>query len=197
MLEIVIPGRQCWDAKDEEFRYEKDTVVRMEHSLVSLSKWECKWHVPFFSNIDKLTPEQAEDYYRCMTVTQGVDPSVYSRMTAENRNAIQIYLNDPMTATWFHGEPRPDEPQTGTRKHKRPNPPKRGRSVMTAEVIYAQMFGLGIPLECERWHLNRLFTLIRVCQESNTPPKKMSAGERMAQQKMLNEQRRAKFGTRG
>ena len=82
MLEIVIPGRQCWDAKNAEFRYEKDTVVRMEHSLVSLSKWECKWHVPFFSNIDKLTPEQAEDYYRCMTVTQGVDPSVYSRMTA-------------------------------------------------------------------------------------------------------------------
>ncbi len=196
MLEILIPGRQYWDAQNEEFRYDKDTLLRMEHSLVSLSKWESKWHIPFFADTEHRTAEQLMDYYRCMTVTQGVDPNVYKRMTRENRNAIDTYLNDPMTATWFHGEPKPNEPQTGA-KRKRPRPARGGRSVMTAEVIYAQMFSLGIPMECEKWHLNRLLTLIRVCQENGAPQKKMSPGERMAQQRMLNEQRRAKLHTRG
>lgn len=196
MLEITIPGQQCWDEGKQEFVYGKNTVIRMEHSLVSLSKWECKWHIPFFADTETRTAEQALDYYRCMTVTQGVDPDIYRKMTAENVRAVQTYINDPMTATWFKGEAKPNEPQTGAKRKPR-RPARGGRSVMTAEVVYAQMFSLGIPLECEKWHLNRLLTLIRVCQESNTPPKKMSPGERMAQQRMLNEQRRAKLHTRG
>ena len=197
MLEIVIPGTQCWNPRTEEFEYGDEVRLKLEHSLVSLSKWECKWHIPLLSNFGTLTREQAEDYYRCMTVTKGIDPAVYRRLSDENRNAIQIYINDPMTATWFRGEPKPNEPQVPGKAKKHPRPARGGRTVMTADVIYAQMFALGIPIECEKWHLNRLFTLIRVCQENNTPPKKMPPGERMAQQRMLNEQRRAKLHTRG
>lgn len=195
MLTIKIPGRQYWNAAKAEFEYDAPTVLKMEHSLFSLSKWECKWHVPFLSDSEARTPEQMLDYYRCMTVTKGVDPAVYKRMTKENVQAIQKYISDPMTATWFKGEAKPNELAAGA---KRPRHGGRRKSqVMTAEVIYAQMFASGVPLDCEKWHLNRLLTLLRVCAESSAPPKKMSRGERMSQQRLLNEQRRAKLGTRG
>jgi len=101
-----------------------------------------------------------------------------------------------MTATWFSGEPRPNERKTaGKPRPKRP--PRKSGTETTAEVLYCQMFSFGIPKECEKWHLNRLLTLIRVCQESQAPAKKMSKGDRMAQQRMLNEQRKARLKTRG
>ena len=189
MLEIRIPGQEWWDAEKAEFRYGKPTVLRLEHSLVSLSKWESKWNVPFYQDKPPKTVEQMRDYIRCMPVTQGVDPDVYRRLTRENLDTIYTYMNEPMTATWFRGEPKPNERKEDGTPTKRP-PPKRGGKVMTAEVIYARMFAAGIPIECEKWHLNRLMTLIRVCLEEQAPPKKMSRKEVMAQQKELNRKRR-------
>lgn len=140
--------------------------------------------------------EQWLDYIRCMTVTKGVDPEVYARLTREQYRSINEYMEAPMTATWFSGEPRPNERKTaGKPRPKRP--PRKSGTETTAEVLYCQMFSFGIPKECEKWHLNRLLTLIRVCQESQAPAKKMSKGDRMAQQRMLNEQRKARLKTRG
>jgi hypothetical protein len=196
MLKLTVAGEQSWNPRTEEFEYAKPVELRLEHSLLSLAKWESKWHVPFLTSSGNMTREQQLDYISCMTVTQGTDPAVYRKLTREQLTAINEYMDDPMTATWFAGEPKPNEP-----KDKRTARPKRrpphGGTTTTAEVLYAQMFALGIPKECEKWHLNRLLTLIRVGQEMNAPQKKMTPGERMSQQRALNAQRKAKMHTRG
>lgn len=198
MFEITIPGEELWDARRAEFTSTKAVTLRLEYSLVSLSKWESKWHIPFFDDSMEKTPEQMQDFVRCMTVTQGVDPTVYARLTVENLNAIYRYMEDPMTATWFAGEGRPSEKnQNGTAKRRaRRRPPGTGK-VLTSEVLYSRMFQAGVPIECERWHLNRLMTLIRVCQEEQAPPRKMSRKDALRQRRELNAARMKKYGTRG
>lgn len=195
MLKLTVAGEQSWNPRTEEFEYTKPVELRLEHSLLSLAKWESKWHVPFLTSSGNMTREQQLDYIRCMTVTQGTDPAVYRKLTREQLTAINEYMDDPMTATWFAGEPKPNEPKDKRTARPKRRPP-RGETT-TAEVLYAQMFALGIPKECEKWHLNRLLTLIRVGQEMNAPQKKMTPGERMSQQRALNAQRKAKMHTRG
>lgn len=198
MIEITIPGEELWDARRAEFTSTKAVTLRLEYSLVSLSKWESKWHIPFFDESMEKTPEQMQDFVRCMTVTQGVDPTVYARLTVENLNAIYRYMEDPMTATWFAGEGRPGEKnQNGTAKRRaRRRLPGTGK-VLTSEVLYSRMFQAGVPIECERWHLNRLMTLIRVCQEEQAPPRKMSRKDALRQRRELNAARMKKYGARG
>lgn len=192
MLELTIEGRQLWDARREEFVYEKPTVVRLEHSLISLSKWESKWCVPFLTHAETLTKEQLADYIRCMVIGQGAESAPCERLGRNELETIIRYMNAPMTATWFA-----DRPQPGGKAVKRQKPRRRSGRATTAEVIYAQMFALGIPKECEKWHLNRLLTLIRVCQETSAPPEKMSRKDALTQQRALVEARRKKLGTRG
>ena len=197
MFEITIPGEELWDARRAEFTSTKAVTLRLEYSLVSLSKWESKWHIPFFDDSMEKTPEQMQDFVRCMTVTQGVDPTVYARLTVENLNAIYRYMEDPMTATWFAGEGRPGEKnQNGTAKRRaRRRPPSTGK-VLTSEVLYSRMFQARVPIECERWHLNRLMTLIRVCQEEQAPPRKMSRKDALRQRRELNAARMKKYGAK-
>ena len=159
MLTIQIPGEEYWDADREEFICRKATTLALEHSLLSLSKWESKWHVPFLDAKNGLTPEQMQDYVRCMTLNKGVPDEAYRHLTQENCTAIYTYMNDPMTATWF----REDE---NTNKAG-PRSGKSTASAVTSEVLYYDMVELGIPFECEKWHLNRLLTLIRVCNEKH------------------------------
>lgn len=110
--------------------------------------------------------------------------------------AIYKYMDEPMTATWFPGEPKPCEPRTPQKNKPRPKIKVKVKA-LTSEAIYARMFAAHIPLECEKWHLNRLFTLIRVCNEERKPPKKMSKSEALSRQRALNEKRLKEFGTRG
>ena len=180
MLYITIPSCEMYDESTEEFVYEKEQTLQLEHSLVSLSKWESKWCKPFLSKQDK-TMEETIDYVRCMTVNQVSDPTVYSRLTLDNLNSINEYIGSPMTATTFS------------------NTPKGGSSgeQVTSELIYYWMIALNIPFECQKWHLNRLLTLIRVCEVKNQPPKKMSKREIMSRNAALNAARRKKLGTKG
>ena len=196
MLVLKIPGEQQWDPLKEEFLYVDPVELRLEHSLLSLAKWESNWHIPFLSSAGTMTGEQQLDYLRCMTVTKVPDKAVYRRLTKEQLAAINEYMDDPMTATWFRGEPKPNEPRNTAKTKPRPHV-RRGGMETTAEVLYGQMFALGIPKECEKWHLNRLLTLIRVMQESQAPQKKMRRSDQLAQQRMLNEQRKARLKTRG
>lgn len=183
MLPITIPSTELWDPVNRQFIYTKEQSLVLEHSLVSISRWEMKWGKPFLTNNGK-TDEEIRDYVRCMTITQHVDPSVYRYLTDENLRAIQQYIDAPMTATWF-GE----NEKSG----------KRGKSkkVVTNELIYYWMFQLNIPLECEKWHFNRLMTLIRVCNEENKPPKKLSMNDIMKRNSKLNEERRAMSQSKG
>lgn len=180
MLQLKIPDIELYDELNNRFITRKGTVLTMEHSLLSLAKWESKWHIPFLTEND-LTVDQTIDYYRCMTITKNVNPDVYKNITNDISKEINKYIDDPMTATWFNNVSNNQTDKT----------------VITAEIIYYQMISLGIPFECEKWHLNRLLTLIRVVSLKNSPPKKMSRDEIMAQQVRLNEERKTKLNTKG
>lgn len=180
MLNIVIPASEYFDERTNSFVTFKEARLQLEHSLVSLSKWESKWNKPFLDMKPK-TVEECLDYMRCMTITQNVDPSVYSRVTADIFDKVNAYIEAPMTATWF-------------------NDKKKGggnREVVTAEIIYYWMISLNIPLECQKWHLNRLLTLIRVINLKNAPQKKMSKKEIMSRNRALNAQRRKSMNSKG
>jgi hypothetical protein len=184
MLNIIIPGDEQWDPIKEEFvQTRKDQPLKLEHSLVSIAKWESKWCKPFLRK-EPMTDEEIIDYVRCMTITQNVDPEVYRYLTTENIEQVNQYINAPMTATWFAEDKNP----------KRKN--NSGEQV-TNEIIYHWMIALNIPLEWEKRHLNRLLTLIRVCDAKNKPPKKMSKRDILKRNAALNEARRQQLNTKG
>lgn len=186
MLEIVVPGKEQWDEEHEMFVSSNEQVLHLEHSLVSISKWEAKWQKPFIRNErdERLTEEEFLDYVRCMTLTQNVKPDVYLLLTSDNRKEINDYINSPMTATWFSEK---DKKGIGNRQ------------AITSELIYFWMISFQIPFECQKWHLNRLMTLIKICNESREDPKskKMSSRDLMNRNRALNEARKAKYHTRG
>jgi hypothetical protein len=179
MLTITIPSSEFYNEETGEFIAVKSQALNLEHSLLSVSKWEAKWHKPFISSEDKTT-EELLDYIKCMTITSNIDPNVYLALSADNIEEINTYILDPNTATWFR--------ETNT---------QRSREIITNEIIYYQMIAYGIPFECQKWHLNRLLTLIRVCSIKNAQPKKMSKREIMAQNRSLNKARQAKYNTKG
>ena len=179
MLKIIVPGIEYYDERTNEFVYYKDQVLQLEHSLVSISKWESTWHKPVLSDKEK-SPEEILDYVRCMTITQNVGPDVYLRLTEQNFLDINSYIENSMTATTFSNDKR-----------------SGGREIITSEIIYYWMISFNIPFECQKWHLNRLLTLIKVCNIKNSPPKKMSKTEMMNRNRALNAARKQQLNTKG
>lgn len=178
MLLLTIPlGPEGWDEVKEEFVKPKTQTLRLEHSLVSLSKWESKWCKPFISDKEK-TVEETIDYIKFMTLTQNVHPGVYEHITEQHIRQISEYIDAPMTAATFLDE----------NGNKRINGER-----ITAETLYWWMISLNIPFECQKWHLNKLIALIRFCSKKNEPPKKLTAAERRA----LNEARKKQLNTKG
>ena len=181
MLQIAVPiGEEMWDSGKEEFILPPTKTLQLEHSLVSLSAWESKWCKPFLTK-DKKTPEEFLDYVKCMTLTPNVDPGLYDKITQENVNEINKYIDAPMTATRIT--------KTG---HGGGN-----GEIVTSEVIYYWMVTLGIPSEYQTWHLNRLMTLIQVCNVKNQPAKKMSQRDIASRYAALNAARRQRLNSRG
>lgn len=182
MLPItIIVEPEKWDQEKEEFIPPKTQTLQLEHSLVSISKWESKWCKSFLSNAAHMTNEETVDYIRCMTLTQNVKPELYSLLSSENISQVNDYIGAPMTATHLN---------TGKNT-------KGGRETITSELIYYWMIALNIPFECQKWHLNRLITLIRVCQVKTEPPTKMSNRELMSRNAALNAARRKQLNTKG
>jgi len=180
MLEITVPGIEFFDDDTEEFITVGDTVIRLEHSLVSLSKWESLWEKPFLSEEAK-TVEQTMSYIRLMLLTPNVATDVLVRLSEDNINDINGYINAKQSATFFNESIQP--------AHK--------KEIITSELIYYWMLTLNVPIECEEWHLNRLFTLIKVCSEKNAPQKKRGRREILDDHARINAQNRAKMGTTG
>lgn len=180
MLQIIIPAVELFDETINEFVSTKEQTLQLEHSLVSLQKWESKWCKPFLSKREK-TAEELLDYVKCMTITQNVDPNIYSFLTNENLKEINSYIEAPMTATTINEDKKA----------------KSNREVVTAELIYYWMFSLNIPFECRKWHLNQLITLVKVCSIKNQPPKKTSKKDLLSRNAALNAARRKQFNTTG
>lgn len=183
MLTLHIPDNEFFDEITNEFITVKETKIVIEHSLVSISKWESKWKKPLIESLKSLTIEELNDYIRCMTLTQNVDPDLYKALPTDIVNQTVEYMADPMTATTFNNST---------------NSGRGSNEIMTSELVYYWMSTLQIPFDpCQKWHFNRLLTLIRIASEKNQPPKKMSKSDILKQNKALNAQRRAKYKTRG
>lgn len=180
MLEIVILEDELYDQKTNKFIQIPESKLTLEHSLISVAKWEAKWHESYFDGPQRTTTQDL-DYIRCMVVGPIKNERIFDALSLENLIAIREYINNPMTATTFN--------KRGTGRGK--------KEKVTAEVIYSRMFSHGIPIECEKWHLNRLLTLLRVCDLQNSPRDKMSKKDTAAWNAEQNAARRAKLNTRG
>jgi len=179
MLTIVIPGEEQYDEEKNEVYYTKDVCIKLEHSLVSLAKWESKWEKPFMDKNPK-TEEETNDYVRCMTLTQNVKLEIYSKLSQDNLKDVSDYIEAAMTATTFADDKK-----------------KANNGVITAEIIYYWMIALNVPVEFHKWHLNRLLALINVCNVKSQPEKKMTRAETMARNRQLNNERLAKKNAKG
>jgi hypothetical protein len=176
----VVPAKEFYDPQKNRFISVKEQKLVLEHSLLSISKWEMKWHKAYLSREPK-TDEENIDYIRCMCLVEPNDPNFYLALTQKNIKAIADYISDPMTATTFN------------KQNQRPS-----REIITNELIYFWMSNFGIPFDpCQKWHLNRLMTLIEVASIKNQPPKKMSKKDILSRNSALNAQRRARYGTKG
>jgi hypothetical protein len=179
-ISIPIPERELYNSESNSFIDIPKCTLVLEHSLISISKWESKWHKSYLST-PKKTKEEEIDYVRCMTINSNIRPEAYYALTKHDWKRIESYLNDPMTATTIKN-----------------NQPKFNRDIITSELIYYWMCELGIPFEpCEKWHINRLLMLIEVCSIKRQKPKNMSPAAVMRQNHALNAARRAKHHTRG
>lgn len=179
MLRLVL-GSEFFNEETSEFVISEEVVLEVEHSLASLSKWESKWEVPFLGDTPK-TEEQTIDYVKMMIIGEIPPEKTLEKILNNDLLKINEYISAKMTATWF----------SNNNQKKGPQP------VVTAEIIYYWMISFGIPFECQYWHLNKLLTLIEVCQRKNAPKTKMSRAEVAAQQRALNEQRRKQYNTTG
>ena len=180
MLELRVPGQEFWDDEKEEFTYGKDVILQLEHSLISISKWESKHHKAFLTKRIK-SQDEMNDYIRCMVINRNVDPTVFSRLTVENLQDINEYIENPMSATYL-GNDR----ETGGPK-----------DTITSELIYYWMITYNIPAEYQKWHINRLMALINVCSRKSSPGKKMPNRTILQKNAALNAKRRAMLGTKG
>lgn len=180
MLTITVPGTEYFDEKAQEFVTQGDFTLELEHSLVTLSKWEAFHEKPFLSDKEKTT-EETISYVELMIQTPNVPKGIFQKLSAENVETINDYISSNQSATWF----------------SETNDKRRSREVITSELIYYWMITFNIPMECENWHINRLFTLIKICNAKQEKPKKMSRSEMAAKRRQLNDQRRSQLGTKG
>lgn len=178
MLEITIPANELFIESTQSFVTIHETTIRLEHSLVAISKWESKWHKPFLDRNDK-TNDELIDYIRCMCITQNVASETFYALTKQNMADVSSYINDPMTATTIK--------RTG----------RVGRDIVTSEIIYYWMVTYNIPFECQKWHINRLLTLIDVCNAKSQPSKTMNKKSIMASNAAINAERRARMHSKG
>lgn len=179
MLTITVPMTESFDSITNKF-VDEGFTLELEHSLVSLSKWESRWEKPFLGS-DSKTQEETVSYVKDMVLTPNVPPEVFDSLSQANFDAINTYINAKMTATWFSDRDKPPA----------------SREIITAEIIYFWMTSMTIPFECENWHLNRLITLVRVISQKNAPEKKMAPRDLAQRNRELNAKRRAELGTTG
>lgn len=183
MLRIEIEGTQLWDEENEQFIVTEPMKLYLEHSLVSISKWESVYRRPYLFP-QTFSKKETIDYIKCMCLDNDISDDVFYAIYGNSKlmKEIDDYINSSPTATTIN--------DNDTKKH-------RNSEKITSELIYYWMVANEIPFECENWHIERLLTLIQVCNVKNRPPKKQSMKDIYARNKSLNAARRAKHHSKG
>lgn len=180
MLKLIIKETELFNEVDSTFVTGDPVELVLEHSLVSLSKWESITQKAFLTK-DGKTPADMRLYVEAMIISPNPPEDVVTRLSDDNMKAINDYIESAESATTFGSMPQP-----------------RGRGeIVTSELIYFWMITYSIPFECQHWHLNRLLTLIRVCNVKTSKQKPMSKHELIARNRDLNAKRKAELNTRG
>lgn len=184
MIQLEIEGSEFFNETKQEFYYTNPCVVMLEHSLLSVAKWESKWKKPFLSSRkdDVLTNAALYDYFRCMEVEPCIESMWPVSLSPSQYQKLLKYIDEEQTATKFYSY----------KKDK-----TLSRQTITSELIYYWMASLNIPFECERWHLSRLLTLIHIASVKGQTGKKMTQKETMQMYAELNEKRKRQYNTRG
>ena len=181
MLTISLINQDFFDAETSEFIEYPDMEIQLEHSLISMSKWESLFEKPFLAPGQR-SRDEVLSYIGCMILTPGIDSSVVNRLGNNELSLIDAYISSKQSATTFGDLPARN---------------KSSGETITSELIYYWMVAFNIPFECQTWHLNRLFSLIRILNLKQEKPKKMSRAEISARNAELNAKRRAALGTSG
>lgn len=183
MLQITVPTSELWDEENEVFIQTRAVTLNLEHSLLAISKWESIYKKPYLEQT-QFTQEEDADYIKCMTITPNVDNDTYYAIVnnAECMSKIRKYIDDPATATFFNEKGK----KTGHSSEK-----------ITSELIYYWLVVNNIPFECQKWHINRLFSLVRICNIKNQSPKQKKKSQLYSEYNRLNAQRRAMYNTKG
>ena len=182
MLELVIKEQEVFNAEDNTFSTTGwSGTLQLEHSLVSMSKWEAIFEKPFLAAGEK-TREETLVYVGCMILTPGIDPNVANEFSNRDLRAVDEYIVSKQSATTFGDLPKRN---------------KSSGETITSELVYYWMVAFNIPFECQTWHLNRLFSLIRILNLKQDKPQKMSRAEIARRNSELNEKRKAQLGTSG
>lgn len=195
MLHITVPKKEWFKEDTCEFLYSEETSLTLEHSLISLHKWESKYKKPFLNTKKVLTNQELITYAQCMLISpKTVDPLVWLALSLSQEllNQIAEYVNDPMTATWFRNDPESNKKTFSS-------------DIVTSEIIYYWMIKLNIPIEFEKWHLNQLMTLIQVIEEKDKEASEKAKGKKrsrmtsaqLSSRRALNEARKKSLGTKG
>jgi hypothetical protein len=179
MLRITVTMSESFDEEKQEFLSETFDL-ELEHSLVSVSKWESIWEKPFLVQEDK-TPEEVFSYIECMILNPDPPPEIVYKLSERDLKVVHDHIASKATATWFN-----EQKVAG-----------RSSETFTSELIYFWMSSFAIPFEAENWHLSRLLTLIRIHNVKNQKPKKMNRNEMAAQRRAENERRKKALGTTG
>jgi hypothetical protein len=180
MLQVTVPEFEVYSSEENLFTTIKEQTLAFEHSLLSISKWEAYYCKPFLSKTAK-SSEETIYYLRCMCLTPNVNPIIFKHLPSSILDQVKEYIDTPKTATWFSDESKNS----------------KSAQTLTSELLYYHMIANGIPFECQKWHLSRLITLIRICQEKNAPKKKMNKRDILKQNAALNAARRSKLGSKG
>lgn len=178
-ISIYVQGTELWDSNSQMFCSSKPQTLILEHSLISISKWESKYHKMFLETKDK-TGVELLDYIKCMTINGNVPDMTYYALSEKNLRDILDYMDDSMTASSVF------------------DPPRKSRSEpVSSELIYYWMIQYGIPFECEKWHINRLLMLIKICTRKNASMTKADKAAMDQRRAAINAQRKAKMKSRG
>lgn len=189
-----IPQQELFDNRSQTFitipeQHIPAFHLQLRHSLMSIAKWESRWHDSFLAK-ETMDADELIDYVRCMTINTQKNQDVYKYLGKDDYDQILEYMQDPMSAIDLNAK-RNKETKKGRKKRE------------TAESVYYAMFNLGIPIECEKWHFNRLSALLDYCADNGTGGKAGTAGRPKTQREMmelyhaLNQKNRKKYNSKG